>query len=85
MTALQQQIIIHLFNGSHIIKLAHNNYRVRDGCGHSLRGFKDKTFDALKKYLRKNKHTWLLDLNKVRQTRGNSAIKKYYQTKNKKQ
>jgi hypothetical protein len=78
MTYLQRFILIRMLNGHNISGSGKYGYRLRSAEQLVVRKFYSKTFQDIKKYLRKHNDVWLINKNKIRQMHGRSLVKQHY-------
>ncbi len=78
MTDLQKEIVAKLLLGYNIAATGANGYRLRSPEQQVCKKVSVKTFQKLRKLLRKTGGVFVINKNKVRQLHGKSWIKKEY-------
>ena len=78
LTATQKQTVELLFEGCNIASCPTGTYRLRDAEHRPKMKLNGRTFNAIYKYLRKEKGLYILNKNAVRQEHGKSWIKQFY-------
>jgi hypothetical protein len=80
MTELQKDTVTKLLMGYTIAASGKNGFRLRSPEAHPCRKISIKTFQKIKKVLRKQKGLFVVNKNKIRQLHGNTFIKKEYKS-----